>query len=74
MGYDIPHRLRGSGLLRNAPKLRLDEEVLGPNEIGKMVDAIYGELDLDGDRKRQNLVKSQRHRAKKLLKGDSGQV
>ena len=74
MGYDMPHRLRGSGLLRNAPKLRLDEEVLGPNEIGKMVDAIYGELDLDGDRKRQNLVESQRHRAKKLLKGDSGQV
>ena len=74
MGYDMPHRLRGSGLLRNAPKLRLDEEVLGPNEIGKMVDAIYGELDLDGDRKRQNLVKNQRHRAKKLLKGEPGQV
>ena len=74
MGYDMPHRLRGSGLLRNAPKLRLDEEVLGPNEIGKMVDAIYGEADLDGDRKRQNLVKSQRHRAKKLLKGEPGQV
>ena len=74
MGYDMPYRLRGSGLLRNAPKLRLDEEVLGPNEIGKMVDAIYGELDLDGDRKRQNLVKNQRHRAKKLLKGESGQV
>ena len=74
MGYGMPHRLRGSGLLRNAPKLRLDEEVLEPNEIGKMVDAIYGELDLDGDRKRQNLVKSQRHRAKKLLKGEPGQV
>jgi hypothetical protein len=65
LGYRVRQRMRSSSLTSRASELRVDKQTLDPGEMYDVIDDVYRDEEISEDRKRRNIVKSQRHRVKR---------
>ena len=74
LGYQVPKRMRTSPLTAKASSLGLKQQRLPRRGIYELVDKTYGELEASQEQTARNLIKSQRNRVQRRLKGRGTQA